>query len=295
MAPPDDASLRAVLEHFGVTAGPLGSGGEATVYPLGDDLVLRVAHAGSPVESLHERADLLAGFDRRAVEFELPEPLEVHTVARRYVAIERRLPGRPVDEVLADLDQPGRDRLIGSVLDAFETLPDVRSTHPAGHGIAGDLIGPFVHHATDTRTWLVERVAQSLDRAGPDFTNVGAETLADGLPTDGPVGLCHLDGCAPNVLAIGTTVTAIIDFGPTTAIVDRRLDALATAAYLRIDTLRGALAPADHPVVDDWLDGRGLLEALPAMERWLAGYWSWVGDDEPEVDVWCRRVLLEDA
>ncbi len=290
----DDAGLRAALAHFGVTAEPLGSGGEATVYPLGDDLVLRIAHAGSSLESLHERVELLTTFDRRAVRFALPETLEVHTVATRHLAVERRLPGRPVQEVLPSLDRPDRDRLIVGVLDAFEALPDVRSVHPAGVGVVGDIIGPFVHHTTATSSWLVQRVARSLERADPDFASVDPAALTDGLPTDGPVGLCHLDGCAPNVLSTGTAVTAIIDFGPTTAIADRRLDALATAAYFRIDTLRGALAPTDHPVVDDWLRRRGLLGALPAMERWLAGYWSWVGDEEPELDEWCRRTLLEE-
>jgi len=294
VAPSDDTGLRAVLEHFGVTAEPLGSGGEATVYPFGDDLVLRVAHAGSPVASLHERADLLAGFDRTAVGFALPDPLEVQTIADRHVAIERQLPGRPVQDALADLDQAARDRLLEAYLDAFAALPDLRRSHPAGEGVVGDIIGPFVHHAPDTGTWLRERVAQSLERASPEFAAVDLRTLVDGLPTDGPVGLCHLDGAAPNVLAEGTTITAVIDFGPTTAVVDRRLDALAAAAYLRIDALRAGVTAADHPAIDRWLEQRGLLDALPVMNRWLAGYWSWVGDDEPPVDEWCRQTLLGD-
>lgn len=290
----DDTGRTDVLDHFGITEPPLGSGGEATVYALGDDRVLRLAHVGASLGSLQDRAELLAGFDRRAVPFALPETLEILTVAGRHVAIEARLPGRPVDEMMTSLARPDRDRLISSVLDAFAVLPEVQARHPAGDSVVGDIIGPFVHHAPDTRTWLIERVAQSLGRATPEFAVVDPATITDGLPLDGPVGLCHLDGCAPNVLAEGPRVTAVIDFGPTTAIVDRRLDALATAAYFRIDTLRGALAPPDHPAVDDWLDERGLLDALPAMERWLAGYWSWVGDDEPEVDVWCRRTLLEE-
>ncbi len=290
----DDPGLDAVLAHFGVTDPPLGAGGEAIVHPLGDDRVLRIVHAGSPVSGLHERAALLEPFDRSAVAYALPEPLEILTIGDRHVAIETRLPGDPLDVVLAGSEVADRHRLLAAFLDAFEVLPDVLDAHPAGAGVVGDVIGPFVHHAPDTRTWLVERVAQSLARASSDFAAVDPEWLVEGLPTDGPVGLCHLDGAAPNVLARGTDITAVIDFGPTTAIVDRRLDVLAAATYLRIDTLRGAVDPTDHPVMDTWLDERGLLEALPVMNRWLAGYWSWVGDEEPEVDEWCRRTLLEE-
>ena len=104
----------------------------------------------------------------------------------------------------------------------------------------------------------------------------------------------HFDGFAGNVLCEGSRITAIIDIGVTSAVVDRRLDLLATAVYSRADFLLEVIDADDERAAARWLHDRNLESFVLPMQRWLAAYWSWATDDE-RLHAWCRHILLEDA
>ncbi|HEY7069904.1 MAG TPA: hypothetical protein VH479_07325, partial [Acidimicrobiales bacterium] len=99
---------RAVLAAFGVDESAfLGRGGEARVFALDAERVLRLPHPGVDPGPLEERRRLLASIATPGWRVALPEVLEHREVEGRLVVVERRLPGRNALDVLAE---PGRDR-----------------------------------------------------------------------------------------------------------------------------------------------------------------------------------------
>ena len=80
----------AVLDRFGI--GPkdrIGAGGEATVYALGTDRILRVAHADTGIDDFRARYDLLAELGRDPLPFALPELLDTGETAGHHWAVEQ--------------------------------------------------------------------------------------------------------------------------------------------------------------------------------------------------------------
>ena len=77
------------------------------------------------------------------------------------------------------------------------------------------------------RGYLEERVNRSLRRSTPAFRGVSAAALAAALPDAAEPAFVHLDAFAGNMLATGTTITAVIDIGLTSASGDARLDPVA--------------------------------------------------------------------
>ena len=91
----------AIFASFGV--GPeafLGRGGEAAVYALDGERVLRVQHPGTDTDQLTRTDALLHDLMTSAVPFRLPEILEIGEIGGRTYAVERRLPGRSLLEQL---------------------------------------------------------------------------------------------------------------------------------------------------------------------------------------------------
>src|SRR5665213_211666 len=71
---PDDPGVVSVLRELGITADALlGHGGEAWVYALGDDRVVRVLHPGGSAEDLLRRQRLVDGLSQSPPPFALPE------------------------------------------------------------------------------------------------------------------------------------------------------------------------------------------------------------------------------
>src|SRR4051794_13175592 len=99
---------QAVLDQFGATdRDRIGAGGESIVYALGADRILRVPRAGTfNVAELERQRRLLAEIEGR-LPFATPVVEEIDPGGR--YTIERRLAGRPMDEVLAPLS-PGLRR-----------------------------------------------------------------------------------------------------------------------------------------------------------------------------------------
>jgi aminoglycoside phosphotransferase (APT) family kinase protein len=278
-----------VLARLGIDrSNVLGEGGEATVYALDADRVLRLPKAAVPASALDGRRALLDVIRDRAP-FATPVVLDHIDVDGRTIVIERRLPGRNALEVL---DTTGdRAALVRSHLDAAAAIADLPC--PSTH--FGEVWGDFAIEADSFRSWSVARLGASLAIAGERFAHLDAERLTEDLltvlPTPEPAApvLVHLDAYLGNMLADGDQISAVLDFGPMTIGGPPHLDALACIAYLAPEIARTA-NDADRGVARDWAEERGLLDALEPTERWVAAYWAFAHDDE-QLHRWCARVL----
>jgi hypothetical protein len=212
----NDAGLSRVLHALRIDSDALlGQGGESFVFSLDDERIARINRECTSQAHVDGRNGLLVELGRSAarVSFAIPEVLDTEVVEGHIVTIERRLPGRPLDQVLSELEGEARASLI------------------------------------------------------------------------------HLDAFPGNMLADGEMVTAVIDFGASTIIGDRRLDPLTAAAYLDRSITPNA-NDGDRSVAQEWLITHDLAEYFGATQNWIAAYWSFAQND-PEVYQWCRSILLD--
>ena len=129
----------------------------------------------------------------------------------------------------------------------------------------------------------------ALTRALPGpLSHLPIDTL-DGIPDCSAGALVHFDIFPGNVLVDAGRVSAVIDFGATSMIADRRLDCWSAVAYLDSELSPEANAQ-DRALAMDWLEQRGLAADFAAAKRWIASYWCFAHDD-PKVSAWCTRVL----
>ncbi len=285
---PTDHGLQSVLDAFGI--GPsdlLGHGGEARVYALDDHRVIRVLYDGQTCAHIEERQALVDELARAGSPFALPEVLDSGTIENRSYAIERRLPGLDVAIELGRLDRRARSRLVENHLDTANALGDLNL---AGRDWFGDLLAPSPIRRESWRGYLTAKAGDGLSRA-PGFEGIDPAQLAADLPDCQEGRFVHLDAFAGNMLAVGETVTAVIDIGASSIRGDRRLDPLSAAVYLCAPPITPAADEGDRRVARSWLANAGLIDHFDPSRRWLAGFWSWATDDR-ELHEWCRAVLL---
>ena len=131
---PSDPGLVAVALRFGVAPDALlGHGGEAWVYALDDERVLRVLRDGGDKADVLRRMALVEELALAQPAYRLPEVLDVGEIEGRTYAIERRLPGRSMLEELGRIEGAARERLIEAYLDTSASLGDLHL--PAQHRI----------------------------------------------------------------------------------------------------------------------------------------------------------------
>ena len=285
---PGDAEFVEVLRAFGV--GPndyLGHGGEAWVYALGHDRVLRVLHRGGSIDDVRTRAALVAELREGTNPIPLHELFDVGERAGRVYAIERRLLGHSVLSALAHLGGSTRTQLIEAHLDAAHALGDL-NLEPRGY--FGDLIHEEPIRTATWHDYLQARAARNVARSVSPFTALESEDFASALPEPDVGSFVHLDAFAGNMLTDGTTITAVLDIGVTSVVGDRRLDPVATAAYLLSTDISPTARASDKDVVLGWLRNRGLIDLFEPARRWLAAFWTFAIDD-PRVLRWCTEVL----
>ena len=284
-----DPGLRAVLTAFNI--GPdslLGLGGEARVYALDHDRVLRVQHAGADLASLDCRRQLVDELRCAASQFRLPEIISVGEVDGRIFSIEHRLPGASVLQRLARLGGRERDLLIESHLDTSAAIAALKLRPREWFG---ELVGEHPLRAPTWKQFLCDRAAKSLSAAGGEFSLVNAAQLAADMPEITASAFVHLDACAANMLSVGTTITAVLDIGITSVVGDPVLDPVAAVAYISTPHITPGATSRDADVAMTWLRSAGLEDRLIPTQRWLAAYWSFATDDV-ELHKWCRSVLL---
>ena len=284
---PGDRTFEAIVAKLALNrAALLGHGGEAWVFALGGDRVVRILQPGAPKEVLLRRQELVDELTRGQAAFRLPELVEVGEEGGRAYGIERRLPGRSVLQVLPTIDGSRRSRLIENYLEAVSALGDL---HLDPRGCYGELIGPDPLTAPTWREYLARRAAANLSRF-PEFGELDPGMLADQLPEPAGPAFVHLDAFAGNVLTDGDAITAVIDVGLTSVAGDRRLDPLSAVAYLATPRITPVTTGRDRQVALAWLRDAGLADWLEPARRWLAAFWTFAVDDA-NVMAWCREVL----
>lgn len=289
---PADPGLVSVAVALGVKADDaLGHGGEASVYALGDDRVVRILHQGGRADEIVRRQELVGQLIRSRPPFALPEVLDTGDVGGRVYAIERRLPGRSVAEALGASDPGARRRLVERYLEAAAALGDLWLD---SGGVFGDLVADNPITTSTWRGYLVERAATNLARSTTDFWSVDAGDIAGGFPEPDAPAFVHLDAFVGNMLTDGTVITAVIDIGSTSVAGDRRFDPVAAAIYLATPEITPTATGDEIAVATDWLMTAGLDEWFVPVRRWLAAFWSYAVDDL-DLHRWCRRVLLENG
>jgi len=283
---------RAVLDHFGVDESAfLGRGGEARVFALDGERVLRLPHPGVDPGALEQRRRLLAAIAAPGWRVALPEVLEHREVDGRLVVVERRLPG---EDALAALGERGRDHeaLVRDHLEVARAVADL----PCPAERFGEVMGNHRIVAPSFGEWAEARLTVSLAAGGAAFAGLDAAALTADLlaalpepEPDRPV-LVHLDAFLGNMLAVGDRISALLDFGPMTIGGPRELDALVAVAYLAPEITPTA-RDGDRRVARAWAEEAGVAGGLGPAERWIAAYWTGAPDDE-RLRRWCERILL---
>src|SRR5438105_5227734 len=235
----------------------IGHGGEATVYELIGNRVLRVYH-GNP----HGAADI-AAFYRAIAEsktsFALPEIIEQGEADGVFYSLDCLIEGRALHELMRHLTGDDRKRALASYTDAaFEiaSLPLVRDDY-----------GEFLRDddSITAKTWsgyLLARMRRSLEqspwlRGDVPQLDVLVEQLTHRIEavTAERKTLVHGDYFPGNVLmSEDLRVAGVIDFGPLTVIGDPNLDLASAVIFL--DVVRPGYIAADTQFVRDRLIAR---------------------------------------
>lgn len=288
----------AILERYGL--GPvdkLGEGGESEVYALDAHRVLRL-HRQEAAEYTRRIGELYAELDRAAVPYALPEVLEVHGDGTTSWSIERRLPGRPFDELLASLRGDDRERSLRAYIDGAAAFGALGV--PAGWaGGCGEL---FTEEQLRAERWgdlLAARLALQLEQARPGLvTSVPAvDAVVDRILAEaraeppGEVTLVHGDWFPGNVLlGDDLRVSAAFDLGWFTLVGDATHDVLSAVVFCEV---RPWLQPGDRAVLAAAATahlGPGTAERIARTRRFEQARFAFAAEDD-HLHRWCVEGL----
>lgn len=275
-----------VLSHLKCASAPLiGEGGEARVFDIDGGQVLRLVRPGGQAGAQRTRAELLQKISsaHTAAGFRTPRVIDICEVGGRVAVIEERLSGITLSEALKSAQGRSRDRLVCSYLDAAASIGDIEIDMP----FWGDIFAPPGIRSTTYRAYLVEKLRSVRAVSGPLTELVMVEPAV--MPDCSKPSLVHFDIFPDNVLVEGDGVSAIIDFGASSRMADRRLDVWSAAAYLDQE-ISPWTTEGDRALAWDWLESKGLDSDYLSAKRWIASCWCFAHDD-PAVRSWCQRVL----
>lgn len=278
----------------------IGHGGEATVYELTGDRVLRVFHKSPDSTILRHIVPFYERLARYDLPFAVPEILEFGEDDGIAFSLDRRIPGRAFHDVLPDLAGADRARALDSYTDAAGGLAVITlEDQPYGEFLFDDVL--------QGETWaafLLARLEANYARgradlleAIPNVDDVVEEVRQriQGLADPAKV-LAHGDYFPGNVLMDDDfNVTGVIDFGWLTVAGDATMDLASAAIFL--DVVRGH-EPSDPERVHARLlatHGEGLAERIELYRGWYAVRFSPYKEDDASLFEWCVKSLLRSA
>lgn len=271
----------------------IGEGGEAEVFALDEDRVLRRMRIDHP--SIPRRIELMATVAKGAsdLDVDVPELLD-HGVGDDGLPwfVERRLAGRSMTDALAEVTGPQRERLFESYLATARSLR--RIEYPVdGYG---ELITEDPLQSATWAGYLTAALDRQVDTndpsAYPEVEDMATTTAdirdraAEHADPDRPH-LVHFDYFPGNVLCDDHHITAVIDWSVLAIAGDPDLDVALATAYLGV---------TPTATVDDarwcrtWLAENGLADTASFYERWAAAWWSPLHED-PKIRSWVAGVL----
>lgn len=265
----------------------LGEGGEAQVYALDEAHVVRLFREGTAAEDVAARTTLLAEIAAGATHspFETPIVLEQGEIFGRIYTLEKRIRGTSLLTALSSATGDVRRRLIEQYMDTAWRIGEIEMER--------DFFGEIGRKdAIQTSIWqayLTERASHSLASSPLKQLDANAFSAAIGECSGKPA-LIHLDYFAGNVMADGDKLTAVIDFGYSSIIGDRRMNALVAAAHLITPRITPTVSAEDQAVAFAWLRERDLFDYYERGLPWLAAFWTFAHDDA-ELFKWCCSIL----
>ena len=267
----------------------LGAGGEAEVYAIGDDFVARLYRSSSTavVQDAAHRVELCReiALGATSLQFETPDVVGESVYDGRPVHLERRLAGVSVLDALGHVIGAQREKLITSYLDTAWAIGEITIERP----FLGEIGRSDSIRSASWGSYLGERAARSL--VGSGFDDMDAQRLASDVEDlrESPT-LVHLDYCPANVLTDGERVSAVIDFGYSTIIGDRRMNVAAAVTHLLAPQITPSVLAEDAALVRDWVADSRLTQYVDGAVPWLAAYWTFASDDTALM-AWCESVL----
>jgi aminoglycoside phosphotransferase (APT) family kinase protein len=261
-----------ILKQFGLSESDLlGEGGESLVFSVTADTVLRLPRAKAFDAQSRVRLRTFQGEIAGKLPFATPHIEEIGP--GETWTIERRLPGRPMTEVLAGIDDDRRDNVLRNYVDAMEAISAIElPTLPYGHLLATSRVNTddWRKFAGETlaRFRARNRVAIASEVGDPYRLFEKATDMIPLLPERPPKVLVHGDFFPGNVLLNDDlSVSAVIDFGTYTVCGDAQLEQ--AVSYLTLELIDQCTAE-DARFVRDMIIERHGAEILPALQFYRA-------------------------
>ncbi len=300
--PAEQRDTQSILDHFGVERDEvLGRGGEATVYALDQDRVLRIYH--SDHESTAQVIAQLQGLYRMWTggPIELPTVLENGERAGRIYTVTSRLHGVSLDRWLATAAPEERRTALLSYLDAAQAV----SALPAPLAGFARLVGAGAPQQFDSLAALLTaqlqpQVAVSRDRLEadlPEISRVWDQLMAALATRSVRPAVVHGDFCPANTYVSvdgrgQPTVTGVGDFSPHTLLADPAMDLAGAVMFLELERYDGAADDArwlEAEAVGRW--GTDLAHWIAVYRRFYGFYFSSAYVFDEDLYVWCRTQL----
>lgn len=299
----------AVLQRFGVRReDQIGHGGDATVYALGGDRLLRVLHSSrSPVAQIASFYDELAGQDPG---FALPRVVEYGEIDGTAYSIDRLIAGRPLIDVRPELSGERRRQALDAYLDGAEAMGRLRVERP----FYGEILAETPVQRSTWTDFLLDRSDAALAPSGgyladdvPDLEEVVAAVRRRiaGLPEVPERRLVHGDYFPGNVM-IGDdlAISGVIDFGTLTVIGDPAMDVASAIIFAWAMPVQSSPESEVAPKAVDSDDvayltrraiqarGEGFIDLIRTYREYYALRLApYAKRDDPRLYAWCVRSL----
>ncbi len=247
----------------------LGAGEDAYAFALSDSEAIRIFPEVSP-DFVSELADLYERLREHPFSFQCPRIYDVRTYKGIAYTIERKLPGRPMGEILRDVDGNARQRILRNYLNAILELAAVEMNDCDFGGLIQSTVW------LTGKTWekfLCIQLETSLCRIGSrlaaEFLDFRRSVSRIEAMIDGPMSwerksLVHGDAYPGNVLiSEDGEVATILDFGRHTLVGDPRLD---IAIAVELTEMEAGFTPEDTAYL------RGLIDDEPVAANVYRAY-----------------------
>ena len=295
----DTLSGEDMLERFDLaTAALLGQGGEAQVYALDSERVVRLYHGSVDPTFVAQRRTLYDFLRSQDPPFALPQILDSGTYRGRTYTVEPRMPGSDFRKVLPALTGRERERALLSYVTVAEQIGTIRLPNlPFGEVLS-------VHHPirrTKWSTFVWDKIQANLQHGRPDLEQDVPQLderlaaiqqmvrLVEGVQEPYVV---HGDYFPGNVFIDDDgTICGVGDFGGTTLAGDPRMDLAGALVFLEVVD---GYHPDDTALLHDHLVaqyGLSILEIIQLYRMYYAIYFSHCKRDDPATYAWCVTSL----